>query len=98
MAAWRDGDIDSDISGRSCRFVDYAPYVFANLRESFGIDNDDYIHSMGPSVRPYIAAHRHSNTNRHSHPRPAKHCTPTFKHQPPLQPPPARPAIAHADD
>lgn len=41
-------DIDSDRSGRSCRFVDYAPLVFAKLREHWGIRNEDYIHSIGP--------------------------------------------------
>eukprot|EP00514_Thraustochytrium_sp_LLF1b_P008030 CAMPEP_0184536578 /NCGR_PEP_ID=MMETSP0198_2-20121128/16509_1 /TAXON_ID=1112570 /ORGANISM="Thraustochytrium sp., Strain LLF1b" /LENGTH=939 /DNA_ID=CAMNT_0026929719 /DNA_START=584 /DNA_END=3400 /DNA_ORIENTATION=+ len=41
-------DIDSDISGRSCRFVDYAPVVFAKLREHFGINNEDYVQSIGP--------------------------------------------------
>lgn len=41
-------DIDLDTSGRSCRFIDYAPFVFQNLREHFGIRNEDYVHSIGP--------------------------------------------------
>jgi len=41
-------DIDSDRSGRSCRFVDYAPVVYCKLREHFGIGNEDYVHSIGP--------------------------------------------------
>ena len=31
-----------------CRFVDYAPYVFARLRAHFGVANDDYVRSIGP--------------------------------------------------
>jgi len=41
-------DVDSDRSGRSCRFVDYAPVVYCKLREHFGIKNEDYVHSIGP--------------------------------------------------
>lgn len=41
-------DINDDLSGRSCRFVDYAPFVFSKLREFFGIDNESYVHSIGP--------------------------------------------------
>eukprot|EP00516_Mucochytrium_quahogii_P007761 CAMPEP_0203757878 /NCGR_PEP_ID=MMETSP0098-20131031/10738_1 /ASSEMBLY_ACC=CAM_ASM_000208 /TAXON_ID=96639 /ORGANISM=" , Strain NY0313808BC1" /LENGTH=813 /DNA_ID=CAMNT_0050650123 /DNA_START=36 /DNA_END=2477 /DNA_ORIENTATION=- len=41
-------DIDADRSGRSCRFVDYAPVVFCKLREHFGIRNESYVHSIGP--------------------------------------------------
>ena len=41
-------DIDLDTSGRSCRFIDYAPFVFQNLREHFGIKNEQYVHSIGP--------------------------------------------------
>lgn len=41
-------DIDLDTSGRSCRFIDYAPFVFQNLREHFGIKDEEYVHSIGP--------------------------------------------------
>eukprot|EP00511_Aplanochytrium_stocchinoi_P010970 CAMPEP_0204873176 /NCGR_PEP_ID=MMETSP1348-20121228/39927_1 /ASSEMBLY_ACC=CAM_ASM_000700 /TAXON_ID=215587 /ORGANISM="Aplanochytrium stocchinoi, Strain GSBS06" /LENGTH=853 /DNA_ID=CAMNT_0052028369 /DNA_START=186 /DNA_END=2747 /DNA_ORIENTATION=+ len=39
---------DIDLDSRSCRFVDYAPFVFNKLREHFGIRNEDYVHSIGP--------------------------------------------------
>eukprot|EP00924_Labyrinthula_sp_SR-Ha-C_P009269 maker-scaffold_2-snap-gene-18.7-mRNA-1 protein AED:0.00 eAED:0.00 QI:13/1/1/1/1/1/2/326/828 len=32
---------------KSVRFIDYAPFVFNKLRESFGIKNEEYINSIG---------------------------------------------------
>lgn len=40
---------DADLDTKSCRFVDYAPYVFKRLRDSFGLKNEEYIESIGPS-------------------------------------------------
>ena len=31
-----------------CRFYDYAPKIFYNLRTMYGISNDDYLKSLGP--------------------------------------------------
>ena len=31
-----------------CRFYDYAPKIFYNLRTLYGITNDDYLKSLGP--------------------------------------------------
>merc|ERR1719326_620499 len=30
------------------RFIDYAPFVFRRIRASFGINDDDYLRSVGP--------------------------------------------------
>lgn len=37
---------DSDL--HRTRFVDYAPFVFAKLREYFNIDHEEYVNSIGP--------------------------------------------------
>eukprot|EP00742_Colponemidia_sp_Colp-10_P009217 GILJ01010035.1.p1 GENE.GILJ01010035.1~~GILJ01010035.1.p1 ORF type:complete len:840 (-),score=150.67 GILJ01010035.1:293-2812(-) len=34
--------------GRIVRFIDYAPMIFRRLRETFGIDADSYLSSIGP--------------------------------------------------
>ncbi|CAK0830353.1 unnamed protein product, partial [Prorocentrum cordatum] len=41
---------DSTASPRAIkyRFIDYAPMVFQRIRLSFGIDTDEYLHSVGP--------------------------------------------------
>ena len=31
-----------------CKFYDYAPKIFYNLRNLYGISNDDYLKSLGP--------------------------------------------------
>eukprot|EP00939_MAST-03C_sp_MAST-3C-sp1_P003213 g3213.t1 len=41
-------DLDKLLEGH-CRFVDYAPYVFRQLREMWGISGDDYVNSIGPA-------------------------------------------------
>jgi len=33
---------------RVFRFIDYAPYVWHRLRQSYGIDDEDYLRSIGP--------------------------------------------------
>jgi len=41
---------DSSVSKRvtMTRFIDYAPMVFQRIRQSFGINHDDYLRSVGP--------------------------------------------------
>lgn len=41
---------DSTASPRAIkyRFIDYAPMVFQRIRWNFGIDTDEYLHSVGP--------------------------------------------------
>lgn len=41
---------DSEVSKRvtMTRFIDYAPMVFSRIRGSFGINQDDYLRSVGP--------------------------------------------------
>ena len=41
----------------SNRFIDYAPYVWHRLRQSYGIDDEDYLRSIGLAMRmhPYIS-------------------------------------------
>jgi len=41
---------DSEVSKRvtMTRFIDYAPMVFQRIRTSFGINQDDYLRSVGP--------------------------------------------------
>lgn len=41
---------DSEVSKRvtMTRFIDYAPMVFQRIRSSFGIQQDDYLRSVGP--------------------------------------------------
>jgi 1-phosphatidylinositol-4-phosphate 5-kinase len=31
-----------------CKFFDYAPQVFNSIRKIYGIENDDYLRSIGP--------------------------------------------------
>lgn len=38
----------SEAVEKSVRFVDYAPFAFSKLRRHFGIDDDRYVHSIGP--------------------------------------------------
>eukprot|EP00931_Biecheleriopsis_adriatica_P056529 TRINITY_DN33497_c0_g1_i1.p1 TRINITY_DN33497_c0_g1~~TRINITY_DN33497_c0_g1_i1.p1 ORF type:complete len:819 (-),score=162.72 TRINITY_DN33497_c0_g1_i1:30-2486(-) len=38
----------SDDKKTITRFVDFAPLVFAKIRKTFGIIEDDYLHSVGP--------------------------------------------------
>ena len=37
-----------DNFAKICKFTDYAPNTFNHIRKLFGIDNEDYIKSIGP--------------------------------------------------
>lgn len=41
---------ESKNSYKICRFYDYAPAVFNQIRKMFGIKNDDYLKSIGPET------------------------------------------------
>ena len=45
---WVDQNMESKARVRSFVFTDYAPMVFAKLRERFRISEDDYLSSLGP--------------------------------------------------
>ena len=33
---------------KKCKFFDYSPKVFSNLRKMYNIKNEDYLKSLGP--------------------------------------------------
>ena len=39
---------DENVGYKICRFFDYAPAVFNEIRKMYGIKNDDYLRSIGP--------------------------------------------------
>ena len=61
------------------RFIDYAPYVWHRLRQSYGIDDEDYLRSIGSVPR----AHTHIPT--------LPSLLPILPQVAVLTPPPARP-------